>query len=68
MADLYDDDEEDDADLNWSDRAQAAFDDLNDDTGWTWNGIARAFVRHYTPKDIEQFIYYLEQEAGEVDE
>ena len=68
MADLYDDEDDYDSDLNWSSRAQAVFDQLNDDTDWTWSGIAKAFVRHYTPSDISELMYFLEQESSEVDE
>ena len=43
---------DDDAELNFSFRAQAAFDNLNDGTDWTWAGIAAAFARRYGLDDL----------------
>ena len=43
---------DDDAELNFSFRAQAAFDNLNDGTDWTWQGLAEAFLNRYNRDDL----------------
>lgn len=68
MADLYDDEDDYDADLNWSSRAQAVFDQLNDDTDWTWSGLAQALIKHNSIDGIQDLIYFLEKYMEEVDE
>jgi len=41
-------------DPNFNHRAQSAFDNLNDATDWTWQGIAEAFGRRYNRVDLEE--------------
>ena len=39
-------------DPNFDHRAQAAFDNLNDATDWTWTGLAEAFWCRYNRNDL----------------
>ena len=70
MADLYDDEDDgvEGIDYNFTPRAQAVFDQLNNDTDFTWYGIAQAFARRYTRADIEELIRYLDEAMGDIDE
>ena len=40
------------SDPNFDHRAQAAFDNLNDATDWTWSGLAEAFAKRYGRADL----------------
>jgi hypothetical protein len=74
MADLYDDEEDvsEGIDYNFTHRAQEAFDQLHNDTDWTWSGLANAYAKRYTKEDIEELVYYLiyflDAARGELDE
>jgi hypothetical protein len=57
-----------DNDLNFNPRAQAAFDNLNDATDWTWSGIAKAFARRYDRPDLTEFLAAIELEIEAKDE
>ena len=67
MADLYDEDD-DSIDCNFSNRAQSAFDWLNDGTDWTWKGLAEAFARQYGVDDLMELQAAIDAVICEVDE
>jgi len=48
--------------LNFDHRAQSAFDNLNDETDWTWSGLAEAFARRYELPDLEELKSAIEHE------
>lgn len=46
--------------LNFPQSAQAKFEELVNDESWSWAGLAMALKKKFTPGELDDFIYCLQ--------